>query len=362
MRRLLPLLALLLSVAAPARAQQAATLDSLAQAFFEKQESMGMVVGVVTPDGRRVRSHGQVGLRKKAAPDEASLFEAGSITKVLTALLLADMARSGEVTLDDPIGRYLPDSVNAPTYEGQPITLKQLATHTSGLPRLPTNLAPTNIADPYADYTAADLHSFLDDYELRRAPGSQYEYSNLGGGLLGHLLARAADASYGTLVERRVLEPLGMDDSYVAGVDSASLAGRGDLMPGYGPTRSASPWHFDALAGAGGLRSTARDLLALLSAQIGLSEAGLRPAMQSTQAVQYKASGERPSLGLAWHVSHRDGRRLYWHNGGTGGFRGFIGFEPETQTGLVVLANSALPVTMFTQFGLRALTRAGGER
>src|SRR5512132_4333622 len=139
----------------------------------------------------------------------------GSATKVFTSLLLADSVRRGEVALSDPASKYLPPDVKIPERGGRQITLQDLATHTSGLPRLPSNLAAKDASNPYADYTVAQLYAFLSAYQLTRDIGSKYEYSNLGAGLLGHLLARRAGVDYETLVRTRITGPLGMNSTVV---------------------------------------------------------------------------------------------------------------------------------------------------
>jgi serine-type D-Ala-D-Ala carboxypeptidase/endopeptidase len=155
-----------------------------------QHQSVGIVVGVIGPEGRRVVAYGQLEKGDPRALSGDTVFEIGSATKVFTALLLTDMVERGEVALDDPVAKYLPAGVQMPERNGRSITLVDLATHTSGLPRLPTNLAPKDPGNPYADYSVDELHEFLADYQLTRDIGSQYEYSNLGGGLLGYVLAR----------------------------------------------------------------------------------------------------------------------------------------------------------------------------
>ena len=185
----------------------------LAERIDTNHLSVGMVVGVIEPKGRRVIAHGSLGKADPHPPDSGTIFEIGSITKVFTALLLAEMAHHGEVSLFDPVAKYLPKDVRAPERSGRSITLKDLATHTSGLPRLPTNLAPKNPANPYADYTVEQLYQFLSTYELTRDIGSRFEYSNIGGGLLGHVLARRANTNYEDLVHSRIGGPLGMNST-----------------------------------------------------------------------------------------------------------------------------------------------------
>jgi CubicO group peptidase (beta-lactamase class C family) len=253
------------------------------------------------------------------------------------------------VGLDDPIDWYLPDSVYSPTYRGRSIELWELATHTSGLPRAPTNIAPPDFADPYAAYTPDKLYAFLESYHLRRAPGAAYDYSNVGAGLLGYLLARRAGIPYAELLRERVLGPLELEETYVAPRDTVD----DHLAQGYANGSPVEHWSFGALAGCGAVRSTAADLLRFLRDEIDPAGTPLADAIRLTQQVRFHVSN-RLALGLAWHVNTlADGTPYYWHNGSTGGFRSFIGYSPVTRVGVVVLVNDAVPDHRVTRFGLR---------
>jgi serine-type D-Ala-D-Ala carboxypeptidase/endopeptidase len=184
--------------------------DLLIQRIDMEHRSVGIVVGIIDSTGRRTISYGKFDSGDNRAVDGNTIFEIGSVTKVFTSLLLADMARRGQVALTDPVAKYLPAGVKMPERNGRQIALEDLATHTSGLPRLPSNLSPKEAANPYADYSVEQLYQFLSSYQLTRDIGSQYEYSNLGGGLLGHLLARRAGMDYEKLVRSRICQPLGM--------------------------------------------------------------------------------------------------------------------------------------------------------
>ena len=173
-------------------------------------QGVGIVVGVIEPQGRRFVSYGSLQKGGTRRPDADTVFEIGSVTKVFTSLLLSDMVQRGQVSLDDPVSKYLPDGVKVPERNGRAITLVDLATHTSGLPRLPGNLHPKDPANPYADYSSEQLYEFLSTYQLPRDVGSKFEYSNLGGGLLGFALARRAGTDYESLVRSRITAPLGM--------------------------------------------------------------------------------------------------------------------------------------------------------
>src|SRR3954466_4252776 len=157
-----------------------------------QKQSVGIVVGVIEPAGRRVVAHGSFAKGNARPVGAETVYEIGSITKVFTSLLLADAVQRHEVALTDPVAEFLPDAAKMPERGGRAITLQDLATHTSALPRLPGNMKPADVANPYADYSVDQLYQFLASYQLPRDIGSQYEYSNLGGGLLGHVLALRA--------------------------------------------------------------------------------------------------------------------------------------------------------------------------
>jgi CubicO group peptidase (beta-lactamase class C family) len=151
----------------------------------KQHESVGIVVGVIDARGRRVVPHGSLAKGDTRPLNGDTVFEIGSITKMFTALLLTDMVQRGDVALGDPVAKYLPPDVTMPQRGGRQITLQDLATHTSGLPRLPSNLASKDPSNPYVDYSIAQLYQFLSGYQLTRDIDSQFDYSNLGFGLLG---------------------------------------------------------------------------------------------------------------------------------------------------------------------------------
>lgn len=298
-----------------------------------QKQGVDLVVGIVDPTGRRVVAYARGGAK---GVDGDSLFEIGSVTKVFTALLLADAVARGEVSLDDPVSKFVPAGVKVPQRGGRKITLIDLATHTSGLPRLPSNLQPKNAANPYADYTVEQLYDFLSSYELTRDIGSHYEYSNLGGGLLGHLLARRAGTTYEELVRTRITRPLGMASTTIT--LTPELAQR--LVPGHDHDgQRVANWDLPALAGAGALRSSANDLLTFLAANLGLVDSPLSPAMRSMLKTRRPTGAPGLDIALGWHVSTRGDREIVWHNGGTGGYRSFVGFDLKRRLGVVALSN-----------------------
>ena len=239
------------------------------------KQSVGLVVGIIDQKGRRIISAGSLDQNDKRLLNGDTVFEIGSITKVFTSLVLTDMVQRGEVALSDPIGKYLPKDLKTPERGGKAITLLDLSTHFSGLPRLPGNLAPRNPTDPYADYSVENLYQFLTGYTLPRDPGEKWEYSNLGSGLLGHLLSLRAGSSYEAVVHSRITAPLRMKDTAV----TLSPEMKARLAVGHNNNLAAVPnWNFQSLAGAGALRSTANDMLTFLAANLGIVESPLAPA------------------------------------------------------------------------------------
>jgi D-alanyl-D-alanine-carboxypeptidase/D-alanyl-D-alanine-endopeptidase len=310
----------------------------LMQRVDEFHQSVGIVVGMIGPDGRKVVPYGALEKGDPRVLNGDTVFEIGSVTKVFTSLLLSDMAQRGQVALTDPVSKYLPDSVRMPQRNGKQITLQDLATHTSGLPRLPANLKPKDSANPYADYSVAQMYEFLSSYELPRDIGSQYEYSNLGGGLLGHVLTRYAGMDYEALVRARITVPLDMKSTSVA----LSPEMKARMAAGHdGKMKPVANWDLPTLAGAGALRSTANDMLTFLAANLGYTKSPLAPAMAAMLDVRRPSGTPGLEVALAWHIYSRPpDDTVIWHNGGTGGYRSFIGYDAKTRIGVVVLANA----------------------
>jgi serine-type D-Ala-D-Ala carboxypeptidase/endopeptidase len=302
-----------------------------------RHQSVGIVVGVIDPTGRRIVSYGHLDEGDPRPLNGDTVFEIGSITKVFTSLLLADMMLRGELALDDPVGKHLPASVTMPTRGGQQITLIDLATHRSSLPRLPDNFSPKDTANPYADYTVEQLYEFLNTYTLTRDVGVRHQYSNLGGGLLGHVLAHRAGMDFEALVRQRITGPLGMKDTAIA--LSPDMKAR--LAVGHdGRMKQAKNWDIPTLAGAVALRSTANDLLRLLAAELGFVDTKLKSAMAAQLAVRRPGAAAGTEIALGWYVSEIQTTTVIRHNGITGGYRSYIAFDPRARTGVVVLSNA----------------------
>ena len=312
--------------------------EILVKRVDQQKQAVGIVVGIIEPDGRRVVAHGSLANGDPRTVDGDTIFEIGSVTKVFTSLALADMVERKEVALDDPAAKFaVPKMSGCLERSGKFITLLDLATHRSGLPRLPGNLKMKDPRNPYADYGVDDLYEFLAGYTLPRDPGAELEYSNLGGGLLGHLLAYRAGTDYESLIATRITRPLNMPDTGIA--LSSSMKERMATGRTPGCLRPSANWDLPTLAGAGALRSSANDILTFLEAFLGYKDSPLAPAMRKRMLEVRRPAGQS-EIGLGWLIYSTDGREIAWHNGGTGGFRSFVGFDPEERIGVVVLSNA----------------------
>jgi CubicO group peptidase (beta-lactamase class C family) len=296
----------------------------------------GVVIGLINGEGSAYFHYGATALTDGAPLSEHTVFEIGSITKVFTAIALVRLVEQGKLGLEDSLAGHLPEPVTVPTRGERPIRLVDLATHTSGLPRMPANFEPEDPANPFADYTVEQMYEFLSNHELRREPGSEYEYSNYGAGLLGHVLAQQRDVSYEQLVRDTITAELEMDDTAIALSDAMQAR----LARPHSSVVEVSNWDIPTLAGAGALRSTASDMLRFLAANMGLRSSSLLDAMRTTHEVRYPAGGPM-QVGLGWHMRETDDREIIWHNGGTGGYRTFAGFRRDGSLGAVVLTNGS---------------------
>lgn len=275
-----------------------------------------------------------------APPGRATSFQIGSVTKVFTSLLLADAVQRGDVELDQRLDSIFPGTATHP--DGRPITLVDLATHSSGLPRLPPGLwrrALRKRKDPYSELTREQVIE-----ALRRPPerpaGRRYVYSNYGAGVLGEAIARACERSYAELLSSRITEPLGLNDTTVNAQPRAIDIAQGHSRRG----KPVPDWHLPALEGAGALRSTTSDLLVFLRAHLHPAHSALENPIRTVLERRRRVRGPL-YVALGWHVlEHQDDSAWWWHNGGTGGFFSFVAFDPSTATAVAVLSNSARSV------------------
>jgi CubicO group peptidase (beta-lactamase class C family) len=312
-------------------------IEKLGAEYLAKRPNAAVVVGIYQRGTNSVTGFGRVSAANSATPDGETIFEIGSVTKVFTAAALAQLVNEGQVKLEDPISRLLPKEATAPQKDGREICLVHLATHSSGLPRLPEDLLQSakDELNPYVEYQPANLYQSLASLELKSAPGQKMFYSNFGYGLLGHLLELKTGKPYETLVREIVCAPLAMSNTVI----ELSAEQQERLSPGHDPKGNVVPnWDFAALAPAGAFRSTANDLLKFVEANLGNEPTAISRALTLAQERHYKEMAG--GIGLAWQiVDPVEGQKWHWHNGGTGGYVSFVGFDRTNQVGVVLLSN-----------------------
>ena len=333
----------------------------------------GVIVGLVDPNGYQFYGYGKMSNANNTIVDQDSVFAIGSNTKVFTAILLADMVEDGLIKLDDPIQKYLPQNITVPQYNGHEITVGDLATHTSGLPEFPPNYCPTDFASAHAaqtptdmiqthvdlmncpeDYGLDQLYQGLSNTTISREPGSKVEYSTFGSALLGDILVSISNSSsYDELLKERILNVLGMDSTSV----NLSDAQKSQLAIGHLYSQELPIWNLSSpLVAAGGLHSSASDMLKFLSANIGLIKTKLDKAMQESHLIRLDTGRVLPNnlnataqdnttsgfySGLGWFITTDFGNEIIWHNGATlDGYNAFMAFNPASDRGIVILFSS----------------------
>ncbi len=310
----------------------------LVERIDERKWGTAIVVGVSSPEGRRVVSYGTLALNDSRKVDGATVFEIASLTKVFTALVLADMAARREVNLDAPVSTCLRASAKVPQHGGRQITFVDLATHSSGLPLRPTNLASQEALNKYAGYTVEQLYQGLASFTLPRDPGTAFEYSTWGFGLLANALAHCGGTSYEALLAQRVTKPLGMRDTMFG----PTAAVRSRLASAYDAKLRPVPNEgLGALNGSGGLYSSVDDLLKLIELFLGRGPQPL--AASAATMVEPRRPGDDPQtrMALGWRVSTTDGVKTLWSSGRADGYRSFMAFDPQARVAVVALTNAA---------------------
>ncbi len=264
-------------------------------------------------------------------------FEIGSISKTMTSALLADLILQGKASLEDPLSNFLPAGTVVPTFEGKPILIKHIVTHTSGLQVTPDFGAAPNMENPYANIDEASLLKTLSNAKLQRAPGSQFEYSNYAMMLLTSIIAKRANTDFETLLRTRLFTPAGMKNSYINQKPKDIKAAQGHT-----PNNKITPaWTFKTnAAGVGGIRATLDDMVSYLQAEIGKTQSTISPALKMTQ--QKIKTDANNKMAMNWMLAPLDNRSVYMHEGGTGGFSAFTAFDLEKQRGVVILSDTAI--------------------
>lgn len=336
MKKLLPS-ACFCCVATFAAAKPPADMQTKLDAFIEGSPG-GVAVAWVDADGTEFFQAGAYSANDPRPITPDTQFELGSVTKVFTALLLAESERLSRVSRLDPAAKYLVPPGDPAQAALAKITLLSLTTHTSGLPRLPSNIGPNPEAnpDPYAAYDRAMLVEALRS-DGRVAPtGRAMAYSNFGGAVLGEALAAAWGTTYADALRAHVLTPLGMTSTSIGLTGSVPPPG---LAPGHANGKSVPNWTFQAFAPAGALRSSARDMAIFLSACLGKDGTPLRAAIDATLQPQHTADDVGGHIGLGWLLTDDAEHPVIWHNGATAGSHTFVAFSPKTGAGVAIMAN-----------------------
>lgn len=358
-------------------------IEQVSNKYVKKKKNKGLIIGIIKGDQQEIKSFGKLSQDKPFAPNKNTLFEIGSITSVFTTTMMMTSSQSGKIDLGDAIQGYLPEGIKAPKYHpyvcteitlppmlpnyeaerivsckphpfapDKCITFCDLASHTSALPNAPKGLYSWNPMrffsqkkDPYQDYTKKEMYEKLHKYELTAAPGAYYKYSNLGIALLGNIVSDVNGGTYTDLLEQTILQPLDMQTTKFE-LSETELY---QLAPGHNRKgKLTNHWHFKGMAPSGGLKSSVSDLLKFVSANLNTENTILADAFAQVHQSRldiHERKFDRPTwMGYGWFIStlsKESNLPIVWQNGGTGGFRSFIGFNKDTQTGIVILSNSA---------------------
>lgn len=342
MRHLLSIATLLFAaqaVAAPSDSEIHRLIEQRVQTIAGPEGGMGIVVGVLDEKGPRVITYGDAGGTDRRPLTGDTVFEIGSVTKVFTALLLVDMVRTRDFKLTDPVVKYLPKGTKLPERNGRSITLVDLATHTSGLPFMPDNLAAVFEANA-SSYSQADLYRFIAAQTLPRDIGSEWDYSNLDYWLLQEAIATRGRADFEQLLQKRVIAPLGLQSTAITmspEMQARAATGHDGVVQPAAPLAS---WPvFNLMPAAGGMLSTANDLLRFLSVAMGYEDSKLAPSMAKLLQTRRPAGKNQQALG--WLIMGEGEDAIVMHDGGTLGFASSVAWSPQRRTGVVVLMNQA---------------------
>ena len=331
-------------------AMAAPTLDAAVRERVETLVRHGqhasMAIAVIDGKDSAVYGFGRARDNESCRPDADTIYELGFVSMTFTALLLADAVVTGRASLDQPAEELLP-GYTIPPFDGQKITLRSLATHYSGLPVLPDNLYSANPLDPFTEYDAAQLRSFLAGYALTRQPGKELELSMLGYGLLGTALGTQAGMSYEDLLRARITEPLDLPSTTtIPSPEMRARMAQGHLDNGF----PVPIWDFRALEGAGAVLSSPRDMIRYLRSYMQPAGAAQKLALRPQQVLGGEGHDPRArTMGLAWTFERVNGKMYAWHSGMSGGYTSFAGFSLDGRRGVVLMSGSAREVQSLGQ-------------
>ena len=325
----------------PAEKHYEHIVNKYIQPIFDEAVGVGASIGILKDGKQYLYFFGEKEKGKGIKPDINTVYEIGSISKTFTGTILAQLVQEDKLDLETPASKYLSEVKHFPSYNDQEVQLVHLATHRSALPRLPGDLFKTegfNMQNPYEHYTNEMLYAFLNHYQLPRAIGSQYEYSNLAVGLLGHILGKVTNSNLKDLYQKRIFDPLKMIHSCT----HSSQIGDNYAVPHINGT-AVRMWDFqDNNLGAGGIKSSLSDMLKYLSANMNRESKDLT-AFQIAQQARQEVNAQL-KVGLTWHIldNPKAENRIIWHNGGTAGSKSMLAFLEGGDLGIVMLFNDSL--------------------
>ncbi|WP_309382225.1 serine hydrolase [Cerasicoccus frondis] len=305
-------------------------------ARVDRDLNQSIIVGVIDISGEKYLTAGQVSANDPRPPKPEDVFEIGAVSQAFTATATSALVVDRQLLWSQPVNAFVPKEVSVPRFMNMPLLLMHLGTHTSGLPHNPPNLQPKDVNDPFADYSQLDLYIGITVLGMTIPPGQEYQNSMLGYGLLGDVLSLRTNKPFSEVIETYVSRPLALKDTS-ATIDPEKM------IPGHNGLQVVPNWHWDSLVGGGGLYSSARDLLRFVAANLGMVKVDQDDAraLRMTQNVYIRTSMPNTSVCYGWHMTQKGMQSVYWQSGKTGGYACFIGFNPITRTGCVILTNTA---------------------
>ena len=301
------------------------------------KRSKSIIVGIVDANGRQIIAEGQLSDHDSRLPDGNTLYEIGSITKVFTSLLLADMSLKQQLNVHDPISEFLPVTVKTPIRKGKEISLLSLSTHRSGMPRFPYNTDPKNLDEPYIDYGVNQLYEYVAHFEPSFDIDSKWQYSNVGYGVLGTVLTLVTQKNFETLMTDEICKPLHLNNTVI----SLTAKQKENLAIGHAETgTNVGLTALGAIEAGGALRSNVNDLLTFAEENMGLIKTALFPAMELTHVLQAKKDGNDTYTTMGWTLDNNNGQNILFKDGGMPGYCTFLGIDNKNKIGVVVLSNS----------------------
>lgn len=323
----------------PMKSAQDLAVDSIARAYLGQGGTEGMSIGILKDGQTYYYGYGYADKEKKNIPSANTIFELGSISKTFTATIAALAIGEGKIKLDDPVNKYLPDSIPSLQYNNRAVTIRDLLNHTSAFPRMPADFQDGRVDERgIIIYPVDKFFSWLKNLKLTREPGQKSEYSNAGLALVSTVMQRLYNMSYEQLVQKFIGQPLGMADTKIDILKQDSV----NYAKGY---REDGSYHFPRnlppiYQGAGGLRSTAADMLRYAKAEIDPPNKKLRKAMLLTRDTTF--SDKNFHIGMVWMMVKYGNLDAIFHNGATGGFRSYLAIAPEKNLAVIVLVNSTV--------------------